>query len=320
MLIDHVAQVLGQDIKWNGSGTEAQFKCPFCNDYKRRLGINRTKLLVNCFNCGWGGNVVSFFKKLQNLSWSEALDIVNFYQEFKPLPNDLYEEIFDKLYVEDVELEKKRVKLPEGFKSILECDSVESIRCYNYAVKRGLTEKQMELHGLGYAPGKTSERLIIQVRDDNQETLYWQARAISPRIKPKTLNPPGNINTLNKSDVLFNLNNAKSTGVVVLTEGVFDATTIGRFGVCMFGKKLSMKQLLLLVKAEIKRVYVMLDPDARLDAVKLASLLSKHIDSVYLCDLKGGDPNDVGPKGCLDAIKNAERFDKFTQIKYKLLQ
>src|SRR5690606_20821036 len=132
--------------------------------------------------------------------------------------------------------------------------------------------------------------------DDEDKPIYWMARAITNEVKPKAFNPVGGVNTINKSDVIFNLNNAKKSGVVVINEGVFDATTVGDYGVALFGKTLSVKQLVQLIKADLDAVYVMLDPDAIDDAIKMAMLLSKHIKNTFLCNLKGGDPNEVGRK------------------------
>lgn len=336
--VDYISAELGEEPKWNSSEIEAQYNCPFCvsrgetEDTKHRFRFNRVKLVGVCYNCSWGGNAVTFVRDLHNLSWSEAFDIVNYYSDFQPLPQDVFEEVFDKIYLEDTEVEvkKKYIPLPSDFKLLSGTTSLMATPYMKYAKQRGLTEKQIETHGVGFCPeGEIilpneksvflSNRLVIQTFDDRNKPIYWMGRALSSELTPKTFNPVGGKNTINKTDVIFNLNNAKKTGVAVISEGVFDATTIGNSGVALFGKTLSMKQLLLLIKANLEAVFVMLDPDAMSSAIKIAELLSMHIDNVYLCMLKGGDPNEVGRKGCLEAIKVAEKFDKLTALKYKLL-
>lgn len=230
--------------------------------------------------------------------------------------------------MEDYEIEKQPVSLPSDFTLLKDASSPEAMKFLRYAKKRRMTDRQIEIHRVGYCPeGKIKlpngkkiylkNRLIIQVHDDNGRSIYWNARAIKDDIQPKSLNPISRRHEFSKSDVLFNLNNAKHFGAVVLTEGIFDAITVGDVGVCGFGKTLSIKQIIQLIKSGIKRVYVMLDPDARKDAVKISFELSKHFE-VYICDLKNGDPNEVGRKACLEAIKNAERFTKLTALRYKL--
>lgn len=334
-----MTQLFGEEPKWNTAEVEAQWNCPFCvergetPDTRKRFRMNRIKLVGYCFNCGWKGNAVKFIRDFQKVSWSEAVDILNFYNDFQPLPQDVFEEVFDKIYLEDKELntEKVTIPLPKDFKLLYNTKSKLADVYWKYAKKRGLTDRQIELHGVGFCPeGEIllpnkkkyylRNRLIIQVFDDDNKSIYWMGRALSNNVKPKTFNPAGTRNSINKSDVIFNLNNAKKIGSVVITEGVFDATTVGDAGVALFGKTISVKQLLLLIKADLEAVYIMLDPDAFKDALKMADLISKHIKNTFICRPKGGDPNEIGKKGCLEAIKNAERYDKLTALKYLLLE
>lgn len=326
----------------NQNGTRQKLKLngvvPFCTergeteDTRYRFRFHREKLVGVCYNCGWGGNAVTFVRDLHKLSWSEAFDIVNFYTEFSPLPKDVFEEVFDRIFLEgkDVEGERKYIPLPSDFKLLADTSSVMAEPIRKYAKKRLLTDKQIALHGVGFCPEgevtlpnksivRINNRLIIQTFNEQDKPIYWMGRALKEGVKPKTFNPVGGKHTINKTDVIFNLNNAKKTGVAVINEGVFDATTVGQSGVALFGKTMSVKQLLLLIKADLEAVYIMLDPDALSSALKIAELVSQHIPNTYFCALKGGDPNEVGKRGCLEAIKNAEKFDKLTALKYKLL-
>ena len=327
MFIDYLESVLGE-AKWNTAYTEANWDCPFCTDSRTRFRMNKYSLKGHCFNCNWGGNAITFVRDFQKITWNEALDVVNFYQDFRPLPENVYDEVFDQIYLEDYEVEKRPIPLPKDFKLLHNTQSVMADKFYKYARKRRLTDKQIELHGVGFCPEgeiKLSEdkttflrnRLIMQAFDDDNNAIYWNARAISKKLKPKSINPTSGVNTINKSDVVFNLNNAKKHGVVVVTEGIFDAATVGDFGVDLFGKTLAVKQLMQLIRADLEAAYIMLDPDALEDAIKMGMLLSKHIPT-YLCNLKGGDPNEVGRKGCAQALRDAEKFDRFTALKYKL--
>ncbi len=312
---------------------------PFCvsrgetADTKKRFRFNKEKLVGVCYNCGWGGNAVTFVRDLNNLTWADALDIVNFYSEFKPLPADVFEEVFDRIYIEgkDTEVDRNYIPLPSDFKLLSNSNSLIAEPIRKYAKSRNLTEKQIEIHGMGFCPtgeiilpnNKSTfidNRLITQVFDDNGKPVYWMGRSILKDAKPKTFNPVGGRNTINKTDVIFNLNNAKKTGFAVISEGVFDATTIGNSGTALFGKTLSVKQLLLLIRADLEAVYVMLDPDAKKNALVIADLLSKHLNKVFLCDLRGGDPNEVGKRACFEALKTAEKYDQFTALKYRLLE
>ncbi|MNW28283.1 DNA primase [compost metagenome] len=332
MFIDYMEQLLGPS-KPNPSHTEFHWDCPFCTDTRQRFRINTDSLKCFCFNCSWGGNAIGFVQRYQSLKWHEALDIVTFYQDFRPLPQDVFEEVFDGLFLEGIDLDsldpKKYIELPSDFQLLSSSASLQSKKFRDYAYSRGLTDRQIDIHGLGWCPEgvvKVADRkvnldrhLFVQTFDEDNKPIYWMSRAIYESIKPKAFNPVGGVNTINKSDVLFNLNNAKKSGVVVLNEGVFDSTTVGDYGVAMFGKSLSTKQLIQLLKADLDAIYVMLDPDAWEDALKLSLLLSRHIKNVFLCNLKDGDPNEVGKAGCLRALREAEKFDQLTVLKHKLL-
>lgn len=332
MFVDYMEELLGE-AKYNLSRTEANWDCPFCDDSRTRFRMHTSKLAGHCFNCGWGGSAIKFVSDYQRVGWHDALDIVNFYEEYRPLPQNVFEEVFDRLIIagQDSELTRKYIPLPSDFKLLSNSASLQAKRYLDYAKSRGLSDKQIALHGLGFCPvGEiklTEEKstnldnhLFIQTYDDRNDPIYWMARAIRKDIKPKAFNPVGVTNTINKSDVIFNFNNAKKHGVVVINEGVFDATTVGDYGTALFGKTLSARQLLQLIQADLDAVYIMLDPDALKDALKIADLLSKHIKNVYLCDLQDGDPNEVGRKGCLSALAKAERYTALTSLKYKLLR
>lgn len=330
MFVDYLEQMLGP-AKFDLAQIEANFDCPFCDDTRKRFRMNTNSLVCWCFNCSWGGNAVSFIQRYQRIKLSEALDIVTFYQDFRPLPQDVYEEVFDRLFLEGVESadDKRYIPMPSDFRLLSGSSSLQAKKFLEYARMRGLSDQQIVVHGVGWCPEgevKLSEdrktylnrHLIVQTYDEQYKPLYWMGRAIVNEVKPKAFNPVGGVRTINKSDVIFNLNNAKKSGVVVLNEGVFDAMTVGDSGVAMFGKTLSAKQLLQLIRTGIDTIYIMLDPDAIEDAIKIATLLSKHIKNVFLCNLRGGDPNEVGKKGCLESLQDAERFNKLVALKYKL--
>jgi len=54
--------------------TEVEAACPFCGDKPKRfhLNLNTNKDLYHCKLCGAGGNSVSLYARLQNVSYSEA--------------------------------------------------------------------------------------------------------------------------------------------------------------------------------------------------------------------------------------------------------
>ncbi len=318
--------------RWNSSHTEAQWDCPFCNDHRRRFRMNSNSLLAYCFNCDWRGSAVNFLEDHEKLTVHEAFDVINNYQEFTPLPHNLFDYVYDELYGKEIDQinkpEKKSIPLPGDFELLYGNNSFRSHNYLRYAKKRGLSDDQMIMHGVGfcskgnieYEDGKKAHvdnHLIVQTFDELNRPVYWMGRAINNRIKPKAYNPLGKKGFYNKSDVVFNLNNARKDGFAVICEGVFDATSVGRAGTALFGKTLSMRQLEAYIKADLELVYVMLDPDARFYEIKLADTISKYIPT-YLCLLKDGDPNEVGRTGVYEAIKAAIPYTPLIGAEMKL--
>ena len=60
----------------NSNDVEFKALCPFCNDRKYHLGINRQKERFNCFKCGESGNSVTLYAKLYGVSNKEACEVL----------------------------------------------------------------------------------------------------------------------------------------------------------------------------------------------------------------------------------------------------
>lgn len=323
MFIDYMERLLGP-AKWNSAHIEAQWNCPFCGDTRKRFRMNRKSLLAYCFNCDWRGSAIKFLRDYEHLATVDAFDVVNNYQEFTPLPQNLFDSVYENLYGDSLDHEhgqnKQAISLPDDFELLYDNHSFRSRNFSRYARKRGITDHQLITHGIGFCSegridlgnsryAHVDNHLIVQTFNDQNEPIYWMGRAINNKIKPKAYNPQEQLNAYNKSDVVFNLNNAKKDGFAVINEGVFDAMSVGRAGTAIFGKTLSMRQLEAYIDADLELVYVMLDPDALAAEIKLADTINRYIPT-YLCFLHDGDPNEVGRKGCLDAIKHAQKYDQ----------
>ncbi len=73
----------------NTGGVEFKAQCPFCDDRKYHLGLNRKMERFHCFRCGEKGNSVSLFAKINGVSNKEAYHILsgnNVYYKPKVVP------------------------------------------------------------------------------------------------------------------------------------------------------------------------------------------------------------------------------------------
>jgi hypothetical protein len=88
---------------------------------------------------------------------------------------------------------------------------------------------------------------------------------------------------------------------------MFDALAIKRNAVPLFGKTIPQALMMKLVENNVKTIYIALDNDALKDALKHAEKLINLGKEVYLVELQGKDPSDIG-------------FEEFTKLLHKATQ
>lgn len=116
-----------------------------------------------------------------------------------------------------------------------------------------------------------SERVFIPVYDGGK-LVYWQARDVYdlPNTMPYYI-------CKNGVKSLFSFDMASKQKYVVLSEGVFDAVTIGLNGVGLFGKSITPKQVQQLSTLKTP-IVIGLDPDAALEATRMEDFLKTRIN------------------------------------------
>lgn len=130
----------------------------------------------------------------------------------------------------------------------------------------------------------------------NGNMMFWQARLAWDPTKEQQRSgvrkyyfPTGS----NKSDVVYNKDNARKHPVVVIMEGVTDAQRLGESGVCIFGKVPSTRQTQIFQNAMSHNMGVMLlDEDAGAEAKAYYAKYKEHIfpRGFFLVTLDSGDP------------------------------
>jgi hypothetical protein len=123
------------------------------------------------------------------------------------------------------------------------------------------------------------------------ELVGWQARAIHDyAYGPKYFNAPGT----SKSRILYNYDAASKQPFVVVVEGVPSVWRLGAYGVCIFGKSMSLYQQTMIAKTWAgKPVFLILDNDAKAEMQQATAVLkqkSVNLVPVFLPDSR--DPAD----------------------------
>jgi DNA primase len=286
-LISLLSQILG-DYKEFGKG-EVYFTCPFCHRHTKKFAVNLNKNAFHCWHCGAKGrSLITLFKRL-DVSPSQLKEL-----------RSLLSEDQIKNYVE--EDTKTELYLPPGFKPLwVPSKSIHYSNAIKYLKNRGITGYDIIRYQMGYTmDGPYANRIIIPSYDSNNKLNYFLARSFyESGLKYK--NPP-----VSKNVIVFE-NQINWKMPLVLCEGVFDAIAIRRNAVPLLGKFVPRKLLKMMIKNQVKEVYVALDDDALVDAREIERILTNNGMSVKLVNLDKKDPSELGFTDtwkCIDAAES----------------
>jgi DNA primase len=95
---------------------------------------------------------------------------------------------------------------------------------------------------------------------------------------------------------------------VVLCEGIFDAIALRRNAIPLFGKTIPEALMMKLVHSEVKTVYLALDNDAFKSSIKYAQQLINLGKDVYLIELNGKDPSEIGFENMTKYLHTAKQL------------
>ena len=105
---------------------------------------------------------------------------------------------------------------------------------------------------------------------------------------------------------------------IVLCEGMFEAIAIRRNAIPLLGKFPSKTLIKKIIEKNVKKVYVALDNDAVLDAVKLSKFLMDYGINTYLLEMKDKDPSELGFNNFWKLTEDTEE-SKFSDLIKKRL-
>lgn len=264
------------------------FHCPVCKHHKPKLVVNVSTGQYNCWTCHpptKGKTPVSLFKKLE-VPPEKLLEMKSYFKN-------------DRTKVEDVKSNK--VWLPEEFLSLASPDnSLEARHAMAYLKQRGITDKDIVKYNIGYCKkGRYRNRVIVPSYDKNGNVNYFIARSFEKEPTRKYDAP-----SVQKTEIIGLEYFVNWSVPVILCEGIFDAIAIKRNAIPLFGKSIPKSLMLKLVESEVKTVYLALDKDALKEALTYSEQLLNQGKEVYLIELEGKDPSDLG-------------FEKMTKLLHK---
>jgi 5S rRNA maturation endonuclease (ribonuclease M5) len=310
------------DVVQKATGSNLQVCCCFCYDKKFRLYVLQEGVTKGgrfypagtayCQNESRYYRFVDVYQQKEGVTYTEAME-----QLYSTNPEPRYSEIDEVWdgYTEaaDIrdELEVPQIVFPANYHPLwnLSVEDWERLTP-EYMKQRKITQQMCNEYLLGYCSSSAewTQRMIVPICQYRQIVAY-QGRAMytCKEQRYKYLFNAG----VNMGCYLFNLDLVPvESDSVILVEGVFDVWGVRRAGydnvVASFGKHLAYAGRKKLV-GRFKRVYLMWDDDAVVEIKKLADELEGLIE-VYICSLKGKDPDEATTESVQEAISNAKRY------------
>lgn len=300
----HTQKVLQILTTHLGEGTihrkgEMSYFCPACNHYKKKLQVNIKSQKWHCWVCNIRGTGV--YGLLRKTGGSREL--LTAAKELDPL------ETGNKKSTTEFK------QLPEQFRPLhVNWNTPHYRNALHYIInKRGLTPIDVLRYNIGYCEeGEYSGMIIIPSYDKNNNLNYFVGRSFyDTSFKHK--NP-----TWSKDIIGFE-NQISFNQPLTIVEGAFDAISTKRNAIPLFGKRIMPTLRHNIVANKVPKLYLSLDQDALADALDELDYFMNNGIEVYLVNLTGKDPNELGYTTMINLIKSSNPFTFTDLIKYKLL-
>ena len=302
-LIALVNSVLGTG-KQTASGNYA-YHCPFCNHHKPKLEVNMKENTKgdnpwHCWVCDKKG------RKL--------------YQLFKQVsaPQEKMSELraIVKYTGPETQIETKEVvQLPKEFKTFdnIRPSDIEGKHALAYLKSRGITEEDIIKYNIGYCTSGTYKNMVIIPSYNSEGQLnYFTGRSFEKDPYTKYKNPEIS------RDIIPNEHLINWSLPLVICEGMFDAIAIKRNAIPLLGKNIQSELRKKIVTSTIKKIYIALDTDAMKQAIRFAEEFLNEGKEVYLIDLKGKDPSEIGFSNFTNLIQNTYPLTSYQLMERKL--
>ena len=299
-----VVDVVGSYVQLKRKGRLYAGLCPFHNEKTPSFYVYPETQSFYCFGCGAGGDVITFVKKINALSYPEAVKML---AARAGMPEPEEDDGTGRMRSRILSMNKEAARF---FHACLNSSVDEAAQARAYWRRRGLDDRTIARFGLGYAPDD-GQALYHFLRDKGYTQaemdasglfkrspagriycLFWR-RVITPifdlrgnviafggRVmddsKPKYVNSPETL-VYHKSETVFALQMAKKdpSRRYVLCEGYMDVISMQQAGigtaVCACGTALTQGQV---------------------------KLLSEYADEVILCY----DSDEAGQKATLRSL------------------
>jgi DNA primase len=299
LLVNLVNSVLGAG-KRTARGNQA-YTCPFCHHHKPKLEVNFTENKEGnnpwqCWVCGKKGKTIrSLLKQIDTPS-----EIIS----------QLGALVKSKYPIENITV-PNLVELPKEFKQF--DDTIISKHALAYLKKRNVTKYDILKYNIGYCEyGLYNKMIIIPSYNGEGKLNYFTARSFEKDPYVKYRNPE-----VSRDIIPFELF-INWDLPIILCEGPFDAIAIKRNVIPLFGKNLQPSLMKKIVTSKVQKIYIALDNDAIKKALEFCEMLLNEGKEVYLVELKGKDPSEMGFENFTKLIQTVSPLTSYKLMEKKL--
>jgi len=332
----NIVEFIGRYVNLQKAGSSYRGLCPFHSDNDPSFYVHPQRGFFHCFGCGEKGDIITFYQKIENLSFSEAVKRLADYAGI-PVEVDTAESEYDRytailsrlatIYNRELRennhdilkyLEEKRKitpntisefqlgyspderTFPQSLQSKLRADE-KSLLQFGVLLRRGTSFKD-----------RFAGRLMIPIDNESGRVVGFGGRIMVADQGPKYMNSSES-KYFQKNRLLFNLSRAKAAikqlNYVVIAEGYFDVISLFEAGVSnavgLLGTALTENHLRVLGNYT-RNLLFFLDSDAAGQAATLRSVdIAEKMDFttavVMMRDYK--DPADLFVMEGAKAIK-----------------
>lgn len=348
-----IVSVISDYIPLSMQGKNYFGVCPFHDDHSPSMSVSKERQLFKCFVCNKGGNVFTFVKDYENISYIEAVkkvaDKVGIPLDYVKEPKKdskfkLEYEIMDfatKIFQNNLNskegvkaknyLEQRSItdEIIKDFRIGLSL--VDNKYLYNVLTKKGYDINKLDDLGLITKDGisgydKFVNRIMIPICNLEGEVVGYTGRIYNGEDSAKYINTKETI-IYKKGNILFNYHNAKNyikeAKKAILVEGNMDAIRMYSSGLrnvlALMGTAITKEQIEMLKKLRVP-IILMLDNDnaGELATINIGNELVKNNVDVKVVRLSGAkDPDEYIVKNGVEAFKETIKHS-LNYFDYKL--
>ena len=348
----NIVDIIKEYVPLTSKGKNFFGVCPFHEDHAPSMSVSSDKQIYRCFSCGAAGNVFTFVKDYENVSFLDAVSIVakkagiSFdYVSSEVKKDTKFADLF-KITTDATKFYQNNLNTKDGEKALDYLKkrgfSLESIKelefglstfnnsLLNFLEKKGYKSADIEKTTLISYEGKPHDvfvnRIMIPIHDLDGNVVGYTGREYASSDGPKYINSKESV-LFKKGTVLFNYHRAKNfvrnNHELIIVEGNMDALKMYSCGVknviALMGTALTTDHVNSIKKMRCK-VILMLDNDnaGKLGMYQNGNILKKHgIDPEIILISNAKDPDEYITKYGIEKFNNILKYRE-SFLNYKL--